>query len=171
MNHSILVELARALSSEEFIARLPEPVLVVMSQLEPDTATGDEDTQVGDDVVQGIPGTTPVEGTYPSAFETLSVRKKRHAQDRDRITLGREKTCDIVVRTPGVSRVHAHFLPGNPLTLIDPGSHNGTYVDGQRVATGQAVPLQPGQEIVFGDLVTRLIMPEELYGLLKSPRS
>jgi pSer/pThr/pTyr-binding forkhead associated (FHA) protein len=171
MNHSILVELARALSTEEFVARLPEPVLVVMSQLEPDSATGDESTAVGEESIGGIPSGTPPFGEYPQAFETLAVRKKRHAQNRERITLGREKTCDIVVRTPGVSRVHAHFLPGSPLGLLDPGSQNGTFVDGKRVERGQQVTLRAGQEIVFGDLVTRLIMPDELYGLLKSPRS
>lgn len=169
MNHSILVELARALTPEEFIARLPDPVLVVMCEIEHDTATGDEATAVGEEVLSGIPVGTGE--TYPQGFETLPVRKKRHATDRDRITLGRDKSCDLVVRTPGVSRIHAHFVPGPELTLVDAGSHNGTFVDGEKIASGQPYTITPGQEIVFGDLVTRLIMPPELYGLLKSPRS
>jgi len=140
-----------------------------MSELEPDRATAEEDTQVGEEVVSGTP-LRKLEG-FPVTFEALAVRKKRHGLDRAHITLGREKTCDIVVRTPGVSRMHAHFLPGPPLTLVDPGSHNGTFVDGERLAAGEARVLKPGQEIILGDLVTRLVLPADLYGLLKTTRS
>ena len=32
MNHSILVELARALTTDDFVARLPDPVLIVRTK-------------------------------------------------------------------------------------------------------------------------------------------
>src|SRR5689334_3031419 len=100
MNHSILVELARALTTDDFVARLPDPVLVVLSEIQPEEASGEDDTQVGDVAVAGTPG--PAHSDVPKQFESLAVRKKRHAADKERITIGRERTCDIVVRTPGI---------------------------------------------------------------------
>lgn len=169
MNHSILVELARALTVEDFVARLPEPVLVVMSELVPEEASGEDDTQVGDEVVAGRPGATRAD--VPTQFEVLAVRKKRTSGEKDRITLGRERSCDIVVRTPGVSKLHACFLPGPALRLLDLGSQNGTFLDGKPVSAAAPVEVRPGAHIVFGDLATRLVSSRELYGLLKSPRS
>lgn len=169
MNHAILVELARALSREDFVARLPEPALIVLSELSSEEASGEDDTQVGQETVGGTPG--PRHTSVPARFETIAVRKKRHSADKARITVGRDRTCDLVVRTPGVSKQHAHFLPGQSLRLVDDGSQNGTFVDGRRLAAQEVAELQPGQEIVFGDLATRLVSPEELYTLLKTRRS
>jgi hypothetical protein len=168
MNHSILVELARALTREDFVARLPDPVLVVLSELIYEEASGDDDTQVGEGV-GGKP--VGVRAEVPPIFDALAIRKKRHGADKDHISLGRERTCDIVVRTPGVSKNHARFLPGQALRLEDLGSQNGTFVDGKRIAANQPIEVRPGAQLVFGDLTTRLISSEELYGLLKTPRS
>ncbi len=168
MNHSILVELARALTREDFVARLPDPVLVIMSELEVEEASGEDDTQVGD-LIRGTPkGVRP---NVPEKFEAIAVRKKRHSEDRGHITLGRERTCDIVVRTPGVSKMHAHFIPGEVLQIVDLGSQNGTWIDGTRIAPDRPAEVKPGAQLMFGDLVTKLVSPLDLYGLLKSGKS
>jgi pSer/pThr/pTyr-binding forkhead associated (FHA) protein len=168
VNHSILTELARALGREDFIERLPDAVLVVMSEIVTEETSGEDDTQV-DDTVSGTPRRTLTK--IPDVFETLAVRKKRHNEDKERITLGRERTCDIVVRTPGVSKLHAHFVPTQPLQLVDRGSQNGTFVGDRRLVASQPVAVAPGVQITFGDLVTKLVSPEELYVLLKTRRS
>ena len=170
MNHSILVELARTLTREDFVARLPDPVLVVMSELVPEEASGEDDTQVGD--LQGVPGAA--RSSVPAVFEALAIRKKRHSDDKEHITIGRERTCDIVVRTPGISKLHAQFLAGvasDGLQLVDLGSQNGTWLDGERLAPNRPAEVRPGAQLTFGDLVTRLVSPLELYGLLKSGKS
>jgi len=170
MNHSILVELARTLTRDDFVARLPDPVLVVLSESVTDEASGEDDTQVGDLGKKAVrlPG-DPGEASRP--FDALAVRKKRHAADKDRITLGRERTCDIVVRTRGVSKLHACFLPGPLLRVVDAGSQNGTFLDGKRLVAEQPVEVQPGAQLVFGDLATRLVTPAQLYAMLKTPGS
>jgi hypothetical protein len=169
VNFSILLELSRALSREDFIERMPEPVLLVISEVERgEEASGEDDTQVGEEI-GGRPGGRQSE--LPERFDALAIRKKRHALDKDRITLGRERTCDIVVRTPGVSKQHAHFVAGEALFLVDEGSQNGTFVDGKRLAANQPVALRTGMEVTFGDLTTRLIGPDELYALLKTRKS
>jgi ABC-type multidrug transport system ATPase subunit/pSer/pThr/pTyr-binding forkhead associated (FHA) protein len=51
------------------------------------------------------------------------------------IKIGRLPTNQIVVDDLGVSREHAELrpLPGGRYELVDLGSHNGTYVNGQRI--------------------------------------
>jgi CheY-like chemotaxis protein len=57
----------------------------------------------------------------------------------------------------GVSRRHAAFqlLPGH-LQLIDLGSTNGTFCNGERTLLGRPVVLSDGDELTFGNLVFRL---------------
>jgi hypothetical protein len=169
VNFSILVELSKALSKEDFIARLPDPVLLVLTELDKvEEASGEDDTQVGEEVGSRAGSASSI---VPDRFETIAIRKKRHGENKDRITLGRERTCDIVVRTPGISKVHACFLQGDPLRLVDEGSQNGTFLDGKRLEARRPHEVRPGARLVFGDLQTKLIGPDELYALLKSRKS
>ena len=63
--------------------------------------------------------------------------------------LGRGAEADIVVDDLGVSRKHAevHF-EGGQLRLVDLGSTNGTFVDGERV--GSPMALREGSMITMG---------------------
>ncbi len=67
-----------------------------------------------------------------------------------RLTIGRGVNCDIVTADPRASRTHAEIVrrPDGRFTLTDPGSTNGTFVNGQRV--GQ-VELHDGDLIQIGD--------------------
>jgi pSer/pThr/pTyr-binding forkhead associated (FHA) protein len=53
---------------------------------------------------------------------------------------------------PGVSRLHAVLLRGSDGTwsVVDPGSVNGTVVNGTEIPRGQAVPLHDGDRINLG---------------------
>ena len=53
---------------------------------------------------------------------------------------------------PGVSRMHAVLIPDpdGGLTVIDPGSENGTLVNGSEIAPGVRVPLSEGDTIHLG---------------------
>ncbi len=58
----------------------------------------------------------------------------------------------------GVSRIHALIAAGsNPPLLVDLGSANGTFVNGQRLVPDQPLALHDGDELRFGQLVTRII--------------
>lgn len=57
----------------------------------------------------------------------------------------------------GVSRVHATLRRGDDtLTLVDLGSVNGTFLNGQRLIPNQPRVLRDGDEIRFGKLVVHL---------------
>jgi len=53
---------------------------------------------------------------------------------------------------PGVSRMHAALIaePDGSWTLLDPGSENGTLVNGTEIAAGVRVPLHDGDRIHLG---------------------
>ena len=53
---------------------------------------------------------------------------------------------------PGVSRLHAVLVaePDGSWVVIDPGSENGTLVNGSEIAAGVRVPLHDGDRIHLG---------------------
>ena len=53
---------------------------------------------------------------------------------------------------PGVSRMHAALIaePDGSWTILDPGSENGTLVNGTEIAAGVRVPLHDGDRIHLG---------------------
>ena len=53
---------------------------------------------------------------------------------------------------PGVSRLHAVLIaaPDGTWTVLDPGSANGTLLNGRKIAIGDMVPLYDGDRINLG---------------------
>ena len=53
---------------------------------------------------------------------------------------------------PGVSRMHAALIaePDGSWTILDPGSENGTLVNGTEIAAGVRLPLHDGDRIHLG---------------------
>lgn len=73
------------------------------------------------------------------AAATLSLDREPSGVHRlvlgQRLRIGRADDNELVVEGPYVSRYHAEFrpLPGGRFEIVDLGSHNGTYVNGQPV--------------------------------------
>lgn len=69
--------------------------------------------------------------------------------------IGRADSCDLVLDNPLVSRSHAVFeAVGDAMAIRDLQSHNGTYVNGQRIETA---PLINGDEIKIGGYQIRFL--------------
>jgi ABC-type multidrug transport system ATPase subunit/pSer/pThr/pTyr-binding forkhead associated (FHA) protein len=69
------------------------------------------------------------------------------------ISIGRTPDNQIVVNHPQVSSKHAQIVKaGEQLFLEDRGSANGTFVRGQRLASGQRVPVASGEKVFIGPM-------------------
>lgn len=109
-------------------------------------------------------------------FQVSCVRKRKGNPFPDRISVGRARNCDVVLRYSYVSKLHAHFLLADPdapldehnaLSLVDQKSHNGSAVNGQALEPGLAVPVTNGDEIVLGSLRLRLMHAERFVAFIK----
>lgn len=85
-------------------------------------------------------------------YRVLKVVKTADNPWRDRISFGRARNNDVVIRDRSVSKLHAHISidERGRVTLRDTGSRNGTRVNGNRVRVKDAVVLVSGDEICFG---------------------
>ena len=68
------------------------------------------------------------------------------------ISIGRDDGADVRITDELASRLHArlHVDSGGTLAVEDLDSSNGTFVRGERIETGQRVPLQPGEAVTIG---------------------
>ena len=109
-------------------------------------------------------------------YQVSAVRKRKGNPFPERISVGRARNCDVVLRYSYVSKLHAHFLLSHPelpmdaqgqLRLVDQKSHNGSNVNGQELEPGQPVPVENGDEIVLGSLRLRLMNAERFVAFIK----
>ncbi len=90
------------------------------------------------------------------------------------IFVGRASTSDIVLRDASVSKSHAVFEAGTGTDgwrLRDNGSHNGTFVDGRRLAGKTPVSIASGSAVLFGAYPAYVLMPDDLRRILETLRA
>ncbi len=68
-----------------------------------------------------------------------------------RITIGRSAECEVRIDDASISRNHATLLI-EPLCIVDNGSANGTWVDGQRIRSNEPVSILVHQSIRLGNI-------------------
>jgi len=86
--------------------------------------------------------------TTPTTAELVMETGERFAIADGPFTIGRLPSCSLILSDENVSRSHATIERGSGgWTLTDPGSTNGTTVNGSPV---NEVLLQSGDQIVFG---------------------
>lgn len=84
----------------------------------------------------------------PGTVAVIDVEGRAYPVSKAVTVIGRGVDADVVLDDAGVSRRHAeiHLLDGK-LRLVDLGSTNGTYLDGERVHAG---PIANGSTITMG---------------------
>jgi pSer/pThr/pTyr-binding forkhead associated (FHA) protein len=108
------------------------------------------------DAIQAAGGPDAAGIAFPAYFPQrrfrlagTEVRIGRHS-----VSSGIDPEIDLSVppADPGVSRLHAVLLkaPDGTWSVVDPGSANGTAVNGSEIPRGQAVPLREGDQIHLG---------------------
>ncbi|MEM0925728.1 MAG: SpoIIE family protein phosphatase [Planctomycetota bacterium] len=85
------------------------------------------------------------------AAKAISGGAERFELNREEMSIGRHPDCDIVVDVGAVSRFHAKVVcEGDQFQVVDLGSRNGTFVNGQMIA-GQHL-LREGDRIRISDI-------------------
>lgn len=78
------------------------------------------------------------------------------------VTIGREG-ADIVLPSGKISKLHAVFaMRGGLPSLSDPGSKNGTWLNGSRLPAGRALPVDVGDTIQFASVSATLWSIDDL---------
>lgn len=74
-----------------------------------------------------------------------------------RIGVGRGTDNELHINNHSVSKIHAALRMSKEGTLLvaDTGSTNGTFINGRRIAYGEARPIEEGDVIGFGDIEVR----------------
>src|SRR5437763_1287790 len=87
----------------------------------------------------------------------IDERVRRDAQRGRRLTVGRATDSDLYLDHASVSKIHAALLLNREGTLMvsDTGSTNGTYINGRRIAYGEARQIEEGDVVGFGDVEVR----------------
>lgn len=162
MDTDTLAELAQSSTREEFVAREPHLFLVLEQGLYDADQVGFA-TQVVDPV--SLKRATV---RRPQNIEVLPIVKAAGNPYPDRVSVGRARNCDIVMRDPSISKLHAHFRVGAPrVELVDIDSQNGTRVNGRALAPHQPAPVANGDTVLFGSVACKLVDASALYDLLR----
>ena len=79
-----------------------------------------------------------------------------------RLSVGRVSDNELSLNDASVSKIHAALMMNQQGTLLvaDTGSTNGTFINGRRIAYGEARQIEDGDVVGFGDVEVRFRMNE-----------
>lgn len=94
----------------------------------------------------------------------LKKRPSAQAPYSERISVGRARNKDIVLRHASVSKFHGWFeAKPDSLDYTDAGSRNGTMLNGKRIGRREPVSLTHGDLLTFGKVVGSICSPAILW--------
>lgn len=159
---SDIVRFARTLSRDQFVERFTGMYLYVSSDPR-DMPAGSFQTAVTGRAKE------KAEAGVPAAVQVIAIAKAPGNPYADRVSVGRTANCDVVLKDPSVSKLHAHFRwdEQGGLVLVDARSSNGTMVNGSAALPGVAEPLQSGDVVQFGAVRTTLLDGQGVYDALQ----
>jgi hypothetical protein len=165
MKSASFVELARTLSREEFVAQFTG--LFFMAALEGGVSLEYETRVLGPDAPRPLataPGALPVGGSAV----LIELVKAPGNPYPDRISIGRARNCDVVLRDPSVSKLHAHVrVEGGARVVVDAGSQNGTRVNRTLLAPNTPHRIASGDLVSFGRVTGRVADAAALFDMLR----
>jgi hypothetical protein len=161
MYSEAIINLIRTSSKEDFTARFPHLFLMI-------TSRGDEQDEAGfKTMIEEQPSLGRRKSSIMRRMELVEVVKAKGNPYPDRISVGRARNCDLVLRDPSVSKLHSHFrFKNDKLELVDLKSHNGTSVNGQALSGDRAATVNSGDLLLFGSVSVRLCSAALLWDLL-----
>jgi hypothetical protein len=169
-SEAALFELALSQPRSEFVRRLPTWFLIVPATEAPrpaaafQTCEGRAVALTGEDAAEA--NRTPRWARLPWVASPIVKGPSRAFADR--VSVGRTPNVDLVIRSPLVSKLHAHFLPaGGELSVVDQGSRNGTFVNGARLQPKNVAPVASGDLVSFAGVQCEVVSADVLYYALR----
>jgi len=150
--------MARDLQRAQFAKANPHPFLVHVApnaRLEDNpweekfsftTDVGDQDDKDKDEDENEAPQSARV--------IVAPVRKREGGLFTQRIGVGRARNCDVVLRFPSVSKLHAQFLLEDAQwSIMDVASANGTQLNAACLVPYKPHPVKLGDRLQLGEIV------------------
>jgi ABC transport system ATP-binding/permease protein len=108
------------------------------------------------------PGAATSQGAGPRKHRTVIGELSMTGSGGDAITIGRTPENNIVLSHAQVSSRHAQIVrQGSELFIEDLRSANGTFVRGQRLSSGQRVPVTNGEKVFIGPMPLLIQMGDQ----------
>ena len=97
-------------------------------------------------------------------IRTIPLLKSERNSFGSKVTVGRARNNDVIIRAPKISKLHSSFAIDSKgdYTLLDMGSLNGSVVNGERVKKKGKVKLVSGDLISFWRYVFEFISLDEM---------
>jgi pSer/pThr/pTyr-binding forkhead associated (FHA) protein len=129
-----------------------------------DETTSEKTAMVAMKMVKEVLGSLSGAEEEPPYIEVLNDDEKGArldlAAEEGEYVLGREKSCELVLRHWSISRRHARIhRVGETVTAEDLGSKNGLVVNGRRIEPGDLVTIKDGDVIAVGHTEIRFRNP------------
>lgn len=111
-------------------------------------------------LLASTPGTEEQPPEAAAGLELLEASGGRRFRLRPGVNMVGRESGEVLLMDSTVSRRHAQItLSDNEVTVTDLNSTNGTFVDGKRVAPGEAAPVPIGSTLRFGNVSLTLVEP------------
>ncbi len=160
MDTEAYAEHARRLTREGFVLRFPGLFLAIKEE-QPEVSKIGFETAVVDFQSSEL-------HEEREELEVFAIAKADGNPYPDRISVGRARNCDLVMRDPSISKLHAHFrVREGGFDLVDLDTQNGTRINGAPLAPNQPHPINIGDEIAFGIVRALIVDAGRLYDLFQ----
>jgi hypothetical protein len=106
---------------------------------------------------------------FAAEWRIVPVAKRPSNPFPERLTVGRATNCDVVLRVPFVSKVHAHLLIkyDGTMALHDNRPSNYTFHNQKKLAPDATEKLEVGDSVGFGSLEFEFVDGGRLYDVLR----
>jgi hypothetical protein len=106
---------------------------------------------------------------FADEWQVAPIKKRDGNPFPDRISIGRAPNCDIVIRLPSISKVHAHIVIADGLySLVDNGAANSTFINRIKLANKVAVSVRFGDKIALGPVEFEFVDAKSLHHILRT---
>jgi hypothetical protein len=155
-----LTALAKRLTQAEFVARFPHLFLVFRE------AEKGAITPFSFHTEAVSPSMPPP--SYKGVLRVMPLVKSEKNPYADRVSIGRARNCDVILRDGSVSKLHAHVRtePDGKTVIVDLDSQNGTQVNQERAQPNAPMAIHADDVVTIGTVGLRVLDAKVVHTIL-----